>query len=100
MPTYDYVCKNCDKTFEEFHGMNESPKVMCPSCGSRKTEKLIGAGAGLIFKGSGFYITDYKRNNGSDGSKSSGAVNGASKSDSTGSATEKSKETKSAVKTD
>jgi len=60
MPTYDYKCVKCEHKFERFHGMNETPKITCPVCGA-KTEKLIGAGIGIIFKGSGFYETDYKR---------------------------------------
>jgi putative FmdB family regulatory protein len=80
MPTYEYVCKSCSHKFDEFHGMNESPKIACPSCGSKKTERLISAGAGLIFKGSGFYITDYKKSNGS-GSKNNGASKDPSKTE-------------------
>jgi len=60
MPTYTYACKKCDHRWDVFHGMNESPKVKCESCGSTRTQKLLGTGAGIIFKGSGFYETDYK----------------------------------------
>lgn len=60
MPTYDYKCKVCGKIFEEFHGMSEKPVKKCPAC-KGKTEKLIGKGSGIIFKGSGFYHTDYKK---------------------------------------
>ena len=60
MPTYDYQCKACGKTFEIFHGMTEPDRKQCPGCGKKKLEKLIGAGSGFIFKGSGFYITDYR----------------------------------------
>ena len=60
MPTYDYECKACGKTFEFFQGINEARKKKCPSCGKQKLSRLIGAGAGFIFKGSGFYITDYR----------------------------------------
>lgn len=59
MPTYEYECKRCGKVFEKFQSMSESPLRVCPDCrGSVK--RLIGKGAGLIFKGSGFYITDYR----------------------------------------
>ncbi|RKY89865.1 zinc ribbon domain-containing protein [candidate division KSB1 bacterium] len=61
MPTYDYKCVRCGHVFEVFHGMNEIPQIKCPICGA-VAEKMIGAGAGLIFKGSGFYVTDYKHN--------------------------------------
>ena len=60
MPTYDYKCHKCEHTFEKFHGINYNPKIKCPLCGE-EAQKMIGAGIGLIFKGSGFYITDYKK---------------------------------------
>lgn len=60
MPTYDYKCLKCKKTFELLQRMSEKPVKRCVHCGG-KVERLIGAGAGLIFKGSGFYITDYKK---------------------------------------
>lgn len=59
MPTYDYRCKACNYTFEAFQNMNEEPLKECPKCKS-EVKRLIGAGAGPIFKGSGFYQTDYK----------------------------------------
>lgn len=61
MPNYDYECEDCGYVFEEFQSMMEDPLSVCPKCGG-KLRRLIGAGAGLIFKGSGFYITDYKKN--------------------------------------
>lgn len=61
MPTYEYECGNCQHTFEEFQAMSDKPLKKCPSCGKLKLQRLIGAGAGIIFKGSGFYETDYKR---------------------------------------
>jgi putative FmdB family regulatory protein len=60
MPTYDYECTKCGYSFEVFQKISEEPLQMCPEC-KGKLKKLIGAGCGLIFKGSGFYITDYKR---------------------------------------
>jgi len=62
MPTYDYVCKACGYEFEAFQNITEEPLKMCPKC-QGKVQRKIGSGAGLIFKGSGFYITDYKRKN-------------------------------------
>ena len=59
MPTYSYECVKCEHTFEVFHAMSATPKIKCEEC-SGKCTKLIGAGAGIIFKGSGFYETDYK----------------------------------------
>lgn len=61
MPTYEYECDNCQHTFEEFQSMSDKPLRKCPQCGKLKLQRLIGAGAGIIFKGSGFYETDYKR---------------------------------------
>ncbi|GAB4334095.1 MAG: hypothetical protein Kow0099_06070 [Candidatus Abyssubacteria bacterium] len=60
MPTYEYECKACGHVCDVFHSMNAKPRVKCPECGG-PTRKRIGAGAGIIFKGSGFYETDYKR---------------------------------------
>lgn len=67
MPTYDYVCRACEHAFELFQSMNDPVKRKCPECGKSKLERLIGTGAGVIFKGSGFYQTDYR----SDGYKKS-----------------------------
>ena len=60
MPTYSYRCQNCDHNFDLFQRMSEDPARICPECGQPKLKRLIGAGAGFIFKGSGFYITDYR----------------------------------------
>lgn len=59
MPTYEYKCLACDNQFERFQGITAPPIEECPECHG-KVKKLISAGAGLIFKGSGFYITDYR----------------------------------------
>ncbi|MFQ5603055.1 MAG: FmdB family zinc ribbon protein [bacterium] len=63
MPTYDYKCGDCNYQFEEFQSITASPLTECPKCHGL-VQRLISAGNGLIFKGSGFYITDYKNNNG------------------------------------
>jgi putative FmdB family regulatory protein len=60
MPTYDYVCDACDHQFELFQSIKEEPKRKCPECGRLKLHRLIGPGAAIIFKGSGFYQTDYR----------------------------------------
>jgi putative FmdB family regulatory protein len=69
MPTYEYACEKCGKTFEAFQSMRDAPYKTCPKelCqqakwGKGKVKRLLGTGAGLIFKGSGFYITDYRSN--------------------------------------
>lgn len=72
MPTYTYECKKCGQKLDRFHGMNAKPRVKCEACGGACI-RLLGKGSGIIFKGSGFYETDYKR-------KSSGKDPAASKS--------------------
>lgn len=61
MPTYDYVCAKCGHEMEAFQSMKDSPLVLCPACKRRALKRKVGGGAGLIFKGTGFYITDYKQ---------------------------------------
>jgi len=60
MPTYDYQCDACDHTFELFQSISEPVKKKCPECGRMKLRRLFGTGAALLFKGSGFYQTDYR----------------------------------------
>jgi len=60
MPTYEYKCSACGHTFEAFQSITEEPVRVCPACGKTSVQRLISAGAGLLFKGSGFYITDYR----------------------------------------
>ncbi|MCL4209538.1 MAG: zinc ribbon domain-containing protein [Phycisphaerales bacterium] len=60
MPTYDYVCRACGHEFELFQSITAPVQRKCPKCGKLKLERLIGVGAGVIFKGSGFYETDYR----------------------------------------
>lgn len=60
MPTYDYACDNCGHEFELFQQMTAPVKRKCPECGKNKLQRLIGTGAGVIFKGGGFYETDYR----------------------------------------
>ncbi|MBI5767143.1 MAG: zinc ribbon domain-containing protein [Verrucomicrobia bacterium] len=76
MPTYEYVCSKCGHEFEQFQSMRDEPLKKCPACKKAGLKRLVGGGAGLIFKGSGFYITDYKNNKG--GAKKDGG--GESKS--------------------
>ena len=63
MPTYEYECLKCKYKFEEFQNMTDEPLKVCPKCGG-KLHRLIGTGAGIIFKGKGFYQTDYKTSSG------------------------------------
>jgi len=61
MPTYEYSCRHCAEVFEVFQSMRDAPLSTCPKCGQPTVKRLVGRGAGIIFKGSGFYETDYKR---------------------------------------
>jgi len=81
MPTYDYECTECGYSFEYFQAMSDAPLDKCPECGGR-VRRLIGGGLGVIFKGSGFYVTDNKKS----GSGTSGSVSKKSgtKADSSG----------------
>lgn len=67
MPTYDYKCNACGHRWELFQSMTAKHEKVCPSCGKKAAERMIGTGAALLFKGSGFYQTDYR----SDGYKKS-----------------------------
>jgi putative FmdB family regulatory protein len=60
VPTYDYECPVCANRLEVFQSMSDPPLRKCPKCGKRRLKRLIGAGAGVIFKGTGFYTTDYR----------------------------------------
>ncbi|MBM4027155.1 MAG: zinc ribbon domain-containing protein [Planctomycetes bacterium] len=91
MPTYAYACENCQHQFDAFQSITAKPLRTCPACGKATLKRLIGTGAGIIFKGSGFYCTDYR----SDGYKN------AAKSE-TGGTSEKAaekKESKAETKT-
>lgn len=76
MPTYDYVCEACDHAFELFQSIKEESKKKCPECGRQKLRRLIGPGAAIVFKGSGFYKTDYR----SESYKKAAAAEKSSKS--------------------
>ena len=96
MPTYTYLCKKCEALQDVFHAMSESPRVKCNACGSVRMTRLLGTGAGIMFKGSGFYETDYKKNgngHGKNGSKTeaSSESKSESKSDSKSSKSDASK---------
>ncbi len=95
MPTYDYVCDHCGHEFELFQSMKEPPVRDCPAChATGEVRRLIGSGAGIIFKGTGFYETDYKRKSSppSGEGKKNGKASSASESSSAKS--ESSKESK------
>jgi len=81
MPTYDYECSACGHKFEEFQSIKAEPIQVCPVCKKKKVRRLIGAGAGIIFKGSGFYCTDYR----DSGSRSSAGSSDKPKTETTSS---------------
>ena len=78
MPTYEYECRSCKHRFEEFQSITAEPTKKCPKCG-KSVRRLFGGGMGIIFKGSGFYTTDYKRSSALTGSASGTGGNGSSK---------------------
>ena len=111
MPTYTYQCKKCEAVADHFHGINAKPRIKCEECGGA-CKRLIGMGAGIIFKGSGFYETDYKTKTGkpdskaesgkgeskkSESSKSESSANGSKSSERKSSGSSSKKESKSAA---
>lgn len=72
MPTYDYQCQACGHEWEMFQSMKDAPVKSCPTCSKRQAKRLLGIGAGLIFKGTGFYETDYKKKSGGENKENSG----------------------------
>jgi putative FmdB family regulatory protein len=93
MPTYEYLCQKCEHRFERFQSITAKPIRKCPACGKSSVKRLVGAGAGIIFKGSGFYETDYR----SDSYKTAAK---AETSGTTGKAGQKKQETKSETKSE
>jgi putative FmdB family regulatory protein len=91
MPTYDYVCEACNHSFELFQSIKDKPKKKCPECGKPKLRRLIGPGAAIVFKGSGFYQTDYR----SDSYKKAAAAEKGSKTPDTSKTSKTSDSTKS-----
>src|SRR5438067_12839497 len=91
MPTYDYRCQACGHTFDELQSFSEPPLTKCPACKKNKLERLFGGGGAIIFKGSGFYETDYRR------AGANGNGKGKSEADGGGTKTETKAETASAA---
>ena len=92
MPTYEYVCESCGFKFEKFQQITAGAIRKCPSCSKLKLRRLIGTGAGIIFRGSGFYQTDYR----SDGYRSSASKDSSSSTSSTSSTSKAGSETTAA----
>lgn len=76
MPTYDYQCTSCKCEFEHFQSMSDKPLVKCTKCGKKTLKRLIGFGGGVLFKGTGFYETDYRTKTPSKESKSDSSSSG------------------------
>lgn len=85
MPTYEYVCDACEHQFEEFQSITADPLKKCPACKKNKLRRLIGTGAAVIFKGSGFYQTDYRSDSYKKAAKADKSAASSSSSSSTSS---------------
>lgn len=84
MPTYDYECDACAHAFELFQSISEPVKKKCPKCGKQKLRRLFGTGAAIVFKGSGFYQTDYRSDSYKKAAESDKKSTSEAKSDSKG----------------
>ena len=107
MPTYDYECSKCKKTFEAFQSMKDDAYKTCPkekccmkTWGKGKVKRLLGTGAGLIFKGSGFYITDYRSEGYKSAAKSDAAASSPPKTEAASKDSSKEKPKKAPPKKD
>ena len=96
MPTYDYICDACEHAWELFQRITEDPVKKCPDCGKKKAVRQFGTGAAIMFKGSGFYETDYR----SDSYKKSAKADKSSKSDSADKKSDSSSKSDSSPKSD
>ena len=96
MPTYEYLCNNCGHKFEQFQGITSRPLRKCPKCKKPELKRLIGSGAGIIFKGSGFYQTDYRSDSYKQAQKKEKAAADSGTSDSKSKTKDKSSEKKTA----
>ncbi len=95
MPTYDYECDACGHTYELFQNISASKKSKCPECGRMKLRRLFGIGAAVMFKGSGFYQTDYRSESYKKAADADKKASSESKSESSSSESKKSSDSKS-----
>ena len=100
MPTYEYQCDACGHKFERFQSITAEPIKQCPQCKKNKARRLIGTGAGLIFKGSGFYITDYRSEGYKEKAKAESGGGGSSETKSSDTGSSKPSEPKPATNPD
>ena len=98
MPTYEYLCESCRHQFEVFQSIMAGPLRKCPKCGRRKIKRLLGTGGGILFKGSGFYQTDYRSKSYQESAKKEDASKKSAPEPSPQASGEKKKETPSAQK--
>lgn len=98
MPTYEYECDACQHQFEEFQNLSDDPLTKCPKCKKKKLRRLFSTGGGLIFKGSGFYITDYRSDSYKKGASGDSSSNSSSSSSSSSDSSSKSSSSKSSSK--
>jgi putative FmdB family regulatory protein len=101
MPTYDYKCEKCGHAMEAFQSIMDNPLKKCPKCGKNGLKRQMGSGGALIFKGSGFYCTDYRKSGSGGGTSSNGTSSSSSSptdTPSTSTPTSTSKEATSAPK--
>jgi putative FmdB family regulatory protein len=96
MPTYEYQCEACGNRFEKFQSITAAPIKRCPACGKSKVKRLIGTGAGILFKGSGFYITDYRDKSYAEKAKAESGATGDAKADTKATETAKTADAKTA----
>ena len=99
MPTYDYLCSNCGHKFENFQPITARPLRKCPKCSKMRLQRLIGSGAGIIFKGNGFYQTDYRSESYKQGQQAEKPKTSEKKDEKTETKTTKTEKTKDAPKT-
>lgn len=98
MPTYDYVCDACEHEFELFQSISEPVKKKCPECGKQKLRRLFGTGAAVMFKGSGFYETDYRSDSYKKAAEKDKSSSSSSSSDTTSATTSEPSSTKTTKK--
>ena len=90
MPTYEYQCDACEHNFDEFQSMSEAPLTRCPKCGKKKLRRVFGTGAAVLFKGAGFYQTDYRSESYKSAAKADAEAGKPAASDTKGTANGKS----------
>jgi putative FmdB family regulatory protein len=81
MPTYEYICEACSHEFEQFQSIKADPITLCPTCGKEQVRRKISAGAGILFKGGGFYETDYRSTGYKDAAKKDSEAGGGAKTE-------------------